>query len=124
MTLRDHLRAICRLAVIVGVAVLFWGCIVFAAFSETLVIKPGSAWSDGGYVRQYLRKRDNVDAVEIRGRCVSSCAMFLGHPKSCVSRKAKLGFHAVSYYGAIASFDIQADYARYLGNAELRKLVS
>ena len=39
--------------------------------------------------------------VELRGEvCLSSCTMYLGLAKTCVSRTTTFGFHGPSYYGA------------------------
>ncbi|WP_170759931.1 hypothetical protein [Ruegeria lacuscaerulensis] len=87
--------------------------------AERLVIEPGSSWARGGYVRDYVQMRDRVEAVEIRGRCLSACNVFLSHANVCLSRKARLGFHALKYKGEMASPAIQRDFANYLGNPAL-----
>jgi opacity protein-like surface antigen len=89
------------------------------AQAERLVIEPGSGWNRGGEIRHYIQKRDGVDAVEIRGRCLSACAVFLSHNNVCVDRKARIGFHALSYRGDIASAAVQQDFTNYLGSAAL-----
>ena len=89
------------------------------AASETLVVNGWSKWSSGGEVRRYLAKRDAVDAIEVRGRCVSSCAVFLSHGSVCVGRRASVGFHALIYRGKMASRAVQSDFTRYLGSDAL-----
>lgn len=90
-----------------------------SAHADPLIIEPGNSWSDGGSIRSYLKERAKVDAIEIKGRCVSACTVFLGHPNVCVRRKADFGFHALSLWGTHAPPHIQQDYTRYLGSPEL-----
>ena len=59
----------------------------------------------GGNVEQRVHQIEQLrkagTRVQIRGRCDSACTMFLGLPRACVARTARLGFHGPQsqYYG-------------------------
>lgn len=58
----------------------------------------------GGLVGQRAKEvaslQDKGRAVELRGRvCLSSCTMYLGLERACVSPSTTFGFHGPSYYG-------------------------
>ena len=54
----------------------------------------------GGYYLQRLALMEELKSkgrkVAIRGKCASACTLFLADPQTCVSRNARLGFHAPS----------------------------
>lgn len=39
------------------------------AAAETLVIGPGSGWTEGGSPRRYIRERERYDEIVVRTRC-------------------------------------------------------
>lgn len=89
-------------------------------YAETLTVKPFSGWSSGGYLAEYMDKRDSVEAVRIEGRCASSCGVFLSHPNVCVTRRAKLVMHGMTIRNKhLADWSWQELYAAQLGNAKL-----
>jgi len=59
----------------------------------------------GGNVEQRVHQIEQLrqagTRVRIVGRCDSACTMFLGLPRACVARTARLGFHGPQsqYYG-------------------------
>lgn len=57
----------------------------------------------GGLIGQRSKEvralRDGGQVVELRGKCISACTMYLALPKACVSRSAVFGFHGPSWYG-------------------------
>jgi hypothetical protein len=91
--------------------------------AETLVIGPGSGWSEGGSPRRYMRERDAVDRVEVRTRCVSSCVLLLGAESACVEPEERIGFHPVRWFHVkVADRHIQrlfADELNRVGNGTL-----
>jgi hypothetical protein len=48
----------------------------------------------GGYVVDYIQRSKKADRIIIDGKCYSACTIYLGHPRVCVTRRARLGFHA------------------------------
>ena len=52
----------------------------------------------GGYVHLYAAQVDDVihsgERVVIDGRCDSACTMYLAAPRTCVTKRARLGFHS------------------------------
>ena len=51
----------------------------------------------GPYLRALMALRDSGENVIIDGRCISACTMVLGvipRERICVTRRARLGFHA------------------------------
>ena len=55
----------------------------------------------GARANRIAAMRASGQSVAIRGpSCYSACTMYLSLPGSCVSRKAKFGFHRPSYYGS------------------------
>lgn len=88
--------------------------------AETLVVEPGSPWSDGGFTSSYKDKRDSVDAIEIRGKCTSACPMFLSHPNVCIEPEtAFFEFHALRKWFRKAPWKVQVGYTHYLGSEKL-----
>lgn len=64
-----------------------------AAFGETLIVK----YDLGGDIKDRMRMVDhmirNGDSVEIQGRCISACTIYLAVPNACTTRGAEWGFH-------------------------------
>ena len=57
----------------------------------------------GRYVKRYEQLRASRQTVSIDGLCASSCTIVLGaipHERICVTRNAKLAFHAAWDFGA------------------------
>ena len=47
----------------------------------------------GGNIGDRLGEMHSMRGVVIDGICASSCTLYLGLPDTCVTRRAKLGFH-------------------------------
>lgn len=67
--------------------------LIFFLFPLTLFAQD-ITYDLGGSVQDRLEEIKHLDGVRIVGLCVSACTMYLGLPKTCVSEKAKLGFHS------------------------------
>ena len=74
--------------------------LVFAlALTTVLACAPARAENDYGgniigYMYQVAVARNRDTGWRINGDCYSACTMRLGAPKTCVTRDARLGFHA------------------------------
>ncbi len=57
----------------------------------------------GGLVRQRDTEiralQQSGQPVQLRGRCLSACTMYLSLPNVCVAPQATFGFHGPSWYG-------------------------
>lgn len=80
-------RPLLKAALIVA-GVLLSGCME-APKGDSLVIN----FDDGGSLRSFSESSKRVDSVEIRGACLSACAMYLTSKNVCVDPKAEIGFH-------------------------------
>ncbi len=61
----------------------------------------------GGLVRQrateIMALQKSGQPVELRGRCLSTCTMYLSLTNVCVATQATFGFHGPSWYGVALS---------------------
>ena len=82
-----------------------FGALIFGVIFAVLGVSSASALritSDaGGQIGRYLENlaalRNSGESVIIDGPCLSACTMVLGvipHERICVTRRARLGFHA------------------------------
>jgi len=79
------------LAVVVG------GCTTTHDFGTS--VSRTISGDHGGYVMEYaLKVLQEKGEVRITGYCGSACTLWLGHPRACVTKSARLVFH--SAYGA------------------------
>jgi hypothetical protein len=68
---------------------------------NVIVITDDRGGQVGARAAEIERLRAKGDRVEIRGGvCLSSCTMYLGLPKACVTPGTRFGFHGPSYFGA------------------------
>jgi len=89
-----------------------FGAILLGAVVAALSISSASATvrivSDAGgqigpYLEQLVRLRSSGERVVIDGPCLSACTMVLGvipRERICVTRRARLGFHAAWHPGS------------------------
>jgi hypothetical protein len=83
-----------RLAALILGAVL---AVSAVSSAEALRITDDPGGRIGPYLRALLAVRRSGEQVVIDGRCVSACTMVLGvipRERICVTRRARLGFHA------------------------------
>ncbi len=96
-------RAFSRGIFILGIAI--FGLVHPTGSSAAVRVEKPLVLADdmGGLLRNYLAKLDEVERtgrqVEIRGKCYSSCTIFLSASHVCVSPEARLGFHGPRYRG-------------------------
>jgi hypothetical protein len=86
-------------------AVLF-GAVLTAASASTASAVVRITSDTGGQIGPYLETlaaiRDSGQRVIIDGPCLSACTMILGvipRDRICVTRRARLGFHAAWHHG-------------------------
>lgn len=79
--------------------------VVIAGYSAPqITIRSDMGGDVGARANKIRAMRASGQAVAIRGpSCYSACTMYLSLPGSCISRKARFGFHRPSYYGAALS---------------------
>jgi hypothetical protein len=91
-----------RLAYIVsGFALTLIGLFGADRASADLRIKRDPGGLIAGHMQAFAEVRDTGQAVVIDGPCYSACTLVLGmvpHEKICVTRRARLGFHAAWAY--------------------------
>lgn len=96
-----------RLARMIGIAGLALAMAAPVA-AETVVI----ANDGGGNINDYRARRAalaRVEAVEIRGKCLSACVIFTTLPNACIGRGARIGFHGTQPKSGIAAVDYWLD---------------
>ena len=69
--------------------------------SAPLIVRNDLGGDVGVRANRIRAMADAGQSVEIRGSaCYSACTMYLGLPRSCISRNTQFGFHRPSFYGA------------------------
>lgn len=95
-----HGRGMRRFAVLCVALTSFWLAMDEAARAEIRIRNDhGGLISD--HMRDLARMRDSGEPVVIDGACYSACTLVLGmipHERLCVTRRARLGFHAAWAY--------------------------
>jgi hypothetical protein len=89
-----------RLAAVVFGAVLAAQSITVASAAVRITGDPGG--QIGPYLEQLRALRDSGETVIIDGPCLSACTLILGvipRERICVTRRARLGFHAAWQHG-------------------------
>jgi hypothetical protein len=74
----------------------------FSSASAAVRITGDSGGQIGPYLEQLVAIRDSGQQVIIDGPCLSACTMILGvipRDRICVTRRARLGFHAAWHHG-------------------------
>ena len=51
----------------------------------------------GGRIIDYALKVAKAKSVRIDGWCASACTLYIAHPNVCITRRARLAFHAASH---------------------------
>ena len=84
----------------------FFGAVLAAASASTASAVVRITSDTGGQIGPYLETlaaiRDSGQRVIIDGPCLSACTMILGvipRERICVTRRARLGFHAAWHHG-------------------------
>jgi hypothetical protein len=89
-----------RLAVAIFGAVL--AALVGSSASAAVRITGDTGGQIGPYLETLVAIRDSGERVIIDGPCLSACTMILGvipPERICVTRRARLGFHAAWHHG-------------------------
>jgi hypothetical protein len=89
-----------RLAVAIFGAVL--AALVGSSASAAVRITGDTGGQIGPYLETLVAIRDSGERVIIDGPCLSACTMILGvipRERICVTRRARLGFHAAWHHG-------------------------
>jgi hypothetical protein len=89
------------------VAALFFGAVIAAlsvsSASAAVRITGDAGGQIGPYLETLIALRDSGERVIIDGPCLSACTLLLGvipRDRICVTRRARLGFHAAWHHGA------------------------
>ena len=87
-------------------AAILFGAVLTAASASTASAVVRITSDTGGQIGPYLETlaaiRDSGQRVIIDGPCLSACTMILGvipRDRICVTRRARLGFHAAWHHG-------------------------
>jgi hypothetical protein len=77
-------------------SILYWFTFAAYAFGDTMkVIK----YDMGGALLDRMEEVSKLSGVIIDGPCYSACTLYLGAPKTCVTTRARLGFHSPAWRG-------------------------
>jgi len=88
-----------------------------AAEAATVRIVEDRGGRIGNYVRDYTALKHSGERVAIDGPCLSACTLILGfvpRERICVTRQARLGFHAAWNPGANGATTISDAGTRFL----------
>jgi len=90
-----------KLTVLAAAAALSVFSVTSASAAVRITGDPGG--QIGPYLESLMALRNSGETVIIDGPCLSACTLVLGvipHNRICVTRRAKLGFHAAWHPGA------------------------
>ena len=88
-----------RSAVVIGAVM---AALTASAAPAAVRIKADPGGQIGPYLEELVALRGTGERVIIDGPCLSACTMLLGvipHERICVTRRARLGFHAAWHPG-------------------------